>query len=126
MSLTCRSFALFSPCAVTQHALSQQRITSRDVAAGYSPTFSSPFNASFADIAEAAGLRSPVIYGDRERGLRKAEAQPGRDRDCQDAGPRALAYDRRRLARGRREGARVHRAVHNDQGKNSVSRGELG
>src|SRR5438876_6671352 len=29
--------------------------------------------------------------GDRKRGLRKAEAQPGRDRDRQDAGPRALA-----------------------------------
>jgi hypothetical protein len=79
---------------------------------------------SDADRLGRLGPYGPV--GDRERGLRKAEAQPGRDRDCQDAGPRALAYDRRRLARGRREGARVHRAVHNDHGKNSVSRGELG
>src|SRR4029077_3586813 len=78
---------------------------------------------SDADRLGRLGPYSPL--GDRERGLRKAEAQPGRDRDCQDAGPRALAYDRRQLARGRREGAQVHRAVHNDHGKNSVSRGEL-
>src|SRR5262249_12363807 len=43
------------------------------------------------------------------------------DRDRQDARPWAFAYDRRRLARGRGEGARVRRAVHHDRGqKNSV------
>src|SRR4029077_16687762 len=49
--------------------------------------------------------------GDRERGVQKTEEQPRRDRDRQDAGPRALADDRRRLARGRRKGARVRKAV---------------
>jgi pimeloyl-ACP methyl ester carboxylesterase len=50
--------------------------------------------------------------GDRKRVLQKAEAQYGRDRDRQDAGPRARADDRRGLAGGRPEGARVREAVH--------------
>src|SRR5262249_8274158 len=50
--------------------------------------------------------------GDGERGVRTAEAQQECDRDRQDAGTGSFADDRRRLARGRPEGARVRQAVH--------------
>ena len=42
---------------------------------------------------------------------KKQKRNDGRDRDRQDAGPRARADDRRRLAGGCREGARVRQAV---------------
>ena len=62
--LTRRSFLLFSLCAVALRALSQQGVASRDLKAQAAPPPSGrPFNAHFADIAEAAGLNSPVIYG---------------------------------------------------------------
>ena len=64
MSVTRRSFLLFSLCALAQRALSQQGVASRDLKAQAAPPPSGrPFNAHFADIAEAAGLNSPVIYG---------------------------------------------------------------
>ena len=69
-----------------------------------------PEAGSDADRLGRLGPYGPL--GDRERVLQEAEAQQGRDRDRQDAGPRALADDRRRLAGGRREGARVRQAVH--------------
>jgi hypothetical protein len=63
MSVTRRSFVLFSLCAAAQQALSQG-IASRDVKAQAAPPPSGrPYNARFEDIAEAAGLRLPVIYG---------------------------------------------------------------
>jgi len=74
-----------------------------------------PGAGSDADHLSQLGPYGPV--GDRERGVQEAEAQPGRDRDRQDAGPRTLADNRCRLAGGRREGARVRRAIHNDHGK---------
>jgi len=77
-----------------------------------------PGAGSDADHLSQLGPYGPV--GDRERGVQEAEAQPGRDRDRQDAGPRTLADNRCRLAGGRREGARVRRAIHNDHGKNGV------
>ena len=71
--------------------------------------------------ADRLGRLGPYgSLGDRERVLQEAEAQQGRDRDRQDARPGAFAYDRRRLARGRGEGARVRQAVHNDHGESSV------
>ena len=51
---------------------------------------------SNADRLGRLGPYGPL--GDRERVLQKAEAKQGRDRDRQDARPRALADDRRRLA----------------------------
>jgi hypothetical protein len=55
---------MFSLCAAGQRALSQQGVASRDLKAQAAPPPSGrPFNAHFADIAEAAGLHSPVIYG---------------------------------------------------------------
>jgi hypothetical protein len=55
---------MFSLCAAAGRALGQQDVTSRDLKAQSAPTPSGrPFNARFTDIAEAAGLRSPVIYG---------------------------------------------------------------
>src|SRR5205085_8731484 len=50
--------------------------------------------------------------GDRECLVQEAEAQRGGDRDRQVVRPRARADDRRRLARGRGDGARVRQAVH--------------
>jgi pimeloyl-ACP methyl ester carboxylesterase len=49
-----------------------------------------------ADHLGRLGPYGPV--GDRKRGLRKGKAQPGHDRDRQDARPRALADNRCRLA----------------------------
>src|SRR5882672_11324971 len=69
-----------------------------------------PGAGSDADRLGRLGPYGPL--GDRERILQEAEAQQERDRDRQDAGPRARADDRRRLAGGRREGARVRQAVH--------------
>jgi hypothetical protein len=63
MTITRRSFVLFSLCAAAQQALSQG-IASRDVKAQAAPAPSGkPFNAHFEDVAEAAGLHAPVIYG---------------------------------------------------------------
>ena len=59
--------------------------------------------------------------GDRKRGLQEAEAQHGCDRNRQDAGTRARADDRCRLARGRPEGARVRQAVHMSRGLSPAS-----
>ncbi len=53
-----------------------------------------------------------VPVGYRERVLQEAEAQQRRDRDRQDAGPRALPDDRRRLAGGRREVTQIRTALH--------------
>ncbi|MGA2004227.1 MAG: CRTAC1 family protein [Terriglobales bacterium] len=64
MSITRRSFLMLSLCAAAQRALSQQGVASRDLKAQAAPPPSGrPFNAHFTDIAEAAGLHSPVIYG---------------------------------------------------------------
>ena len=64
MSITRRSFLMFSLCAAAQRALSQQGVASRDLKAQAAPAPSGrSFNAHFTDIAEAAGLHSPVIYG---------------------------------------------------------------
>jgi hypothetical protein len=63
MSITRRSFILFSLCASTGRMLGQG-IASRDVKAQAKPIASGrPFHAHFTDVAEAAGLRAPVIYG---------------------------------------------------------------
>jgi len=63
MSVTRRSFLLFSLCAAARPAL-PQGIASRDVKAQAAPPASGkPYNARFEDIAEAAGLDVPVIYG---------------------------------------------------------------
>ena len=63
MTITRRSFVLFSLCAAAQQALSQG-IASRDVKAQTAPTPSGkPFAAHFEDVAESAGLKEPVIYG---------------------------------------------------------------
>ena len=67
MTITRRSFVLFSLCAAAQQALSQG-IASRDVKAQAAPPPSGkPFNAHFVDVAAAAGLHSPVIYGGLDR-----------------------------------------------------------
>ena len=50
--------------------------------------------------------------GDRERVVQAAAEEPGRDRDRRDPGPRPLAHDRQRVARGRRHRARVRPALH--------------
>jgi enediyne biosynthesis protein E4 len=65
MTLTRRSFVLFSLCASAQQMLGQgQGIASRDVKAQAKPAASGrPFNAHFTDVATAAGLHAPVIYG---------------------------------------------------------------
>jgi hypothetical protein len=63
MTITRRSFVLFSLCASAQKLLGQG-IASRDVKAQAKPAASGrPFYASFTDVAESAGLRAPVIYG---------------------------------------------------------------
>src|SRR5512146_3146774 len=63
ITITRRSFVLFSLCAAAQQALSQG-IASRDVKAQTAPTPSGkPFAAHFEDVAESAGLKEPVIYG---------------------------------------------------------------
>src|SRR5215469_9404563 len=63
MSVTRRSFVLFSLCAAAQQALSQG-IASRDVKAQAAPpTSGKPYNARFEDVAESAGLHLPVVYG---------------------------------------------------------------
>ena len=62
-----------------------------------------------ADHLRREGPHRPV--GDRQRVVQEAEAQRGRDRDRRDPEPRARAHDRQRLARGRRQGARVRQAV---------------
>src|ERR1700737_3422590 len=68
MTITRRSFVLFSLCAAAQTASSQQGVASRDVKPQAAPAPSQrPFPARLADVAEAAGLCSPVIYGGVER-----------------------------------------------------------
>lgn len=63
MTITRRSFVLLSLCAAAQQAF-PQGIASRDVKAQAAPAPSGkPFNAHFEDVAEAAGLTAPVIYG---------------------------------------------------------------
>jgi hypothetical protein len=63
MSITRRSFVLASLCVAAQRSFAQG-IASRDVKPQASPPASGrPFHAHFEDIAETAGLRSPVIYG---------------------------------------------------------------
>jgi hypothetical protein len=63
MLITRRSFVLASLCAGAQYSLAQG-IASRDLKPEAAPPLSGrPFHAHFEDIAEAAGLRSPVIYG---------------------------------------------------------------
>ena len=64
MTITRRSFVLLSLCASAQPLLGQQGIASRDVKAQAKPAPSGrPFNAHFTDIAKAAGLQMPTIYG---------------------------------------------------------------
>jgi len=66
MSITRRSFVLASLCAAAQRPFAQG-IASRDVKSQAAPVASGrPFHARFEDIAEAAGLRLPVIYGEIE------------------------------------------------------------
>ncbi len=65
MTLSRRSFVLLSLCASAQQLVGQnQGIASRDVKGQPRPAPSGrPFNAHFTDVASAAGLRAPVIYG---------------------------------------------------------------
>jgi enediyne biosynthesis protein E4 len=65
MTITRRSFFLFSLCAAAQRLLGQnQGIATRDLKAQARPAPSGrPFNAHFTDVAHEAGLRAPVIYG---------------------------------------------------------------
>src|SRR6185312_5329366 len=64
MTITRRSFVLFSLCAAAAKSALSQGIASRDVKAQAAPPPSGkPFNAHLEDIAEAAGLKAPVIYG---------------------------------------------------------------
>jgi len=66
MSITRRSFVLASLFAGARYSLAQG-IASRDLKPQAPPPASGrPFRAHFEDIAEAAGLRSPVIYGGAE------------------------------------------------------------
>jgi hypothetical protein len=68
MTITRRSFVLFSLCAAAQTASSQQGVASREVKPQAAPAPSQrPFPARLADVAEGAGLGSPVIYGGVER-----------------------------------------------------------
>ncbi len=63
MSISRRSFVLASLCAAAPR-LFAQGIASRDVKPQTAPVASGrPFNAHFVDVAEAAGLRAPIIYG---------------------------------------------------------------
>src|SRR4051794_5967876 len=69
MTLTRRSFVLFSLCASAQRLLpgQAQGIASRDVKAQAKPAPSGrAFNAHFTDVARDAGLHAPVIYGGLE------------------------------------------------------------
>jgi enediyne biosynthesis protein E4 len=64
MTITRRSFVLLSLCASAQQIFGQQGIASRDVKPQAKPAPSGrPFNAHFTDVAGAAGLHAPVIYG---------------------------------------------------------------
>jgi hypothetical protein len=64
MTITRRSFVVLSLFASAQQMLGQQGVASRDVRAQAKPAASGrPFNARFTDVANAAGLRAPVIYG---------------------------------------------------------------
>ena len=65
MTMTRRSFVLFSLCASAQELLGQtQGIATREVKAQPKPAPSGrPFDAHFTDIAKEAGLHAPVIYG---------------------------------------------------------------
>jgi hypothetical protein len=63
MPITRRSFVLASLCVAAQRAVAQG-IAPRDVKPQAAPPASGrPFLAHFEDVAEAAGLRAPVIYG---------------------------------------------------------------
>ena len=68
---------------------------------------------SAADHRRREGPHGAV--GDRERRLQAAEAEPRRDGDREDAEPRPLPHDRPRLARGRRDGARLRQEIHLDR-----------
>ena len=64
MTISRRSFVMMSLGAAANRALSQQGVASRDVKPQVAPAPSGrPFNARFVDVADGAGLRSPVIYG---------------------------------------------------------------
>src|ERR1700746_2131782 len=65
MTITRRSFLLFSLCATAQQVLGQnQGIATREVKAQPKPAPSGrPFHARFVDVAKEAGLHAPVIYG---------------------------------------------------------------
>ena len=64
MTITRRSFVLLSLCASAQQIFGQQGIASRDIKPQAKPAPSGrPFNAHFIDVAQAAGLHAPVIYG---------------------------------------------------------------
>ncbi len=63
MTITRRSFVLLSLCASAQRVLGQG-VASREARAQPKPAPSGrPFHAHFTDIAKAAGLRAPTIYG---------------------------------------------------------------
>jgi hypothetical protein len=63
MTITRRSFVLLSLCAGAQQTLGQG-VASRDVKPQAAPAPSGRrFHAHFTDIAEAAGLKAPTIYG---------------------------------------------------------------
>ena len=63
MSITRRSFVLASLCAAVQPSFAQG-IASRDVKPEVAPAASGrPFNAHFEDVAAAAGLTIPLVYG---------------------------------------------------------------
>jgi enediyne biosynthesis protein E4 len=65
MTISRRSFFLFSLCAAAQRLVGQnQGIATRDVKAQAKPASSGrPFHAQFTDVAQQAGLHAPVIYG---------------------------------------------------------------
>src|SRR4051794_31815694 len=64
MTITRRSFVLFSLCAAAQTASAQQGVATREVKPQPVPVPSQrPFRSRLADVAEAAGLNSQVIYG---------------------------------------------------------------
>src|SRR5438309_848097 len=65
MTITRRSFVLFSLCASARQILGQtQGIATREVKAQPKPVPSGrPFYAHFIDVAKEAGLHAPVIYG---------------------------------------------------------------
>jgi len=68
MTITRRSFVLFSLCASAQKLFGQtQGIATREVKAQPKPAPSGrPFYAHFTDVAKEAGLHAPVIYGGAE------------------------------------------------------------